>query len=171
MMGEAHTALALVCAGRGRRDEALAAADRAVELVRRGAVPGARANTLITAASAHADAGDAERAGALLREARDVLEAAPDPGRMVVERLERAKRTRGVRRAAPAPPDEAPELSERELAVLRLLASPLSQREIGEELYVSRNTVKTHTRHIFRKLGVSSRDAATARARELGLLG
>jgi LuxR family transcriptional regulator, maltose regulon positive regulatory protein len=171
MMGETHTALVLVHAERGRRDEALVAAERAVELVRRGAVPGARANSLITAASAHADAGDVEGAGALLREARDVLEAAPDPGRMVVERLERAERTRSVRRGAPAPPDEAPELSERELAVLRLLASPLSQREIGEELYVSRNTVKTHTRHIFRKLGVSSRDAATARARELGLLG
>jgi LuxR family transcriptional regulator, maltose regulon positive regulatory protein len=57
------------------------------------------------------------------------------------------------------------ELSERELAVLRLLASKLSQREIAAELYVSFNTVKTHTRAIFRKLGVASRAEAVDRAR------
>jgi len=62
------------------------------------------------------------------------------------------------------------ELSERELAVLRLMESKLSQREIAAELYVSFNTVKTHTRAIFRKLGVASRAEAVARARELGLL-
>ena len=53
---------------------------------------------------------------------------------------------------------------------LRLLASDLSQREIGSELYLSFNTVKAHTRSIFRKLGVSSRAEAVARGRELGLL-
>jgi LuxR family maltose regulon positive regulatory protein len=62
------------------------------------------------------------------------------------------------------------ELSERELAVLRLLASKLSRREIAAELYVSFNTVKTHMRAIFRKLGVASRPEAVERARELGLL-
>jgi len=62
------------------------------------------------------------------------------------------------------------ELSQRELAVLRLLESTLSQREIAGELYVSFNTVKTHTRTIFRKLGAASRAEAVARARELGLL-
>ena len=62
------------------------------------------------------------------------------------------------------------ELSERELTVLRLLASDLSQREIGSELYISLNTVKGHTRSIFRKLGVSSRAEAVARGRELVLL-
>ena len=61
------------------------------------------------------------------------------------------------------------ELSERELVVLRLLASDLSQREIGSELYISLNTVKGHTRSIFRKLGVSSRAEAVARGRELAL--
>ena len=61
----------------------------------------------------------------------------------------------------------APELSEREVAVLRLLASDLSQREIGAQLYVSFNTVKAHNRSIFRKLGVSTRAEAVARSREL----
>jgi LuxR family maltose regulon positive regulatory protein len=118
-----------------------------------------------------ADAGEPEGASALLREARELLDSCPEPGAMVVERLERAERRGSARPAARRPVSEAPELSERELSVLRLLASPLSQREIGAELYVSLNTVKTHSRHIFRKLGVSARDQAVARARELGLLG
>ena len=54
--------------------------------------------------------------------------------------------------------------------MLRLLPTPLSQREIGASLYVSVNTVKTHTKSIFRKLGVSTRAEAVARARELGLV-
>ena len=66
--------------------------------------------------------------------------------------------------------DSADELSERELAVLRLLSSQLSLREIGNELYVSLNTIKTHTRNIYAKLRVGSRDQAVVRARQLGLL-
>ena len=62
------------------------------------------------------------------------------------------------------------ELSERELTLLRLLASELSQREIGSELFISLNTVKGHVKSIFRKLGVTSRADAVARGRELGLL-
>ncbi len=62
------------------------------------------------------------------------------------------------------------DLSERELAVLRLLATDLTQREIGQELYVSLNTVKTHVKSIFRKLDVASRPDAVSRARELRLL-
>jgi LuxR family maltose regulon positive regulatory protein len=61
-------------------------------------------------------------------------------------------------------------LTEREQAVLELLRSGLSSREIGEELDISRDTVKTHTKHIYQKLGVSSRRKAVARGRELGLL-
>jgi LuxR family maltose regulon positive regulatory protein len=54
--------------------------------------------------------------------------------------------------------------------VLRLLASDLTQREIGSELYLSLNTVKSHTRSIFRKLGVSGREQAVTRARDLELI-
>ncbi len=54
--------------------------------------------------------------------------------------------------------------------MLRLLATDLSQREIGSELYVSFNTVKTHTRTLFRKLSVTSRAEAVTRGRELGLI-
>ena len=54
--------------------------------------------------------------------------------------------------------------------MLRLLATDLTQREIGRELYLSLNTVKSHTRSIFRKLGVSGREQAVARARQLELI-
>ena len=57
-----------------------------------------------------------------------------------------------------------------ELAVLRLLASELSARDIGGELFLSANTIRTHTRAIYRKLGVNSRADAVARAAVLGLL-
>jgi LuxR family maltose regulon positive regulatory protein len=54
--------------------------------------------------------------------------------------------------------------------VLRLLGSELSIAAIGDELYISRNTVKTHIRGIYRKLDADTRAAAVARARALGLL-
>ena len=62
------------------------------------------------------------------------------------------------------------ELTAREEAVLRLLPSGLSAREIGGELGISHETIKTHTKSIYRKLGASSRRDAVARARELELL-
>jgi LuxR family maltose regulon positive regulatory protein len=61
-------------------------------------------------------------------------------------------------------------LSERELSVLRYLPSRLSNREIGAELFVSLNTVKSHLKTIYRKLDVERRDEAVRRARQLGLI-
>jgi LuxR family maltose regulon positive regulatory protein len=61
-------------------------------------------------------------------------------------------------------------LSERELEVLRLLAEGLTNKAIGEHLYLALNTVKVHTRNIYGKLGVNNRTQAVVRARELGLL-
>jgi LuxR family maltose regulon positive regulatory protein len=58
----------------------------------------------------------------------------------------------------------------RELEVLRLLDSDLSNREIASRLFVSLDTVKSHTRHLYAKLGVHTRHQAVARARELGLI-
>ena len=62
------------------------------------------------------------------------------------------------------------ELSEAELRVLRYLPSNLKANEIAAELFVSSNTVRTHLRHIYGKLGAHSRSEAVTRARELGLL-
>lgn len=63
-----------------------------------------------------------------------------------------------------------PQLSDRELQVLRLVAEGLTNREVARRLFVSEATVKTHLVHAFGKLGVDSRTAAIARAREHGLL-
>jgi LuxR family maltose regulon positive regulatory protein len=60
-------------------------------------------------------------------------------------------------------------LSERELEVLRLLRSELSGPEIADRLIVSLNTLRTHTKNIFNKLGVNNRRAAIHRAEELDL--
>ncbi|MFN2136955.1 MAG: LuxR C-terminal-related transcriptional regulator, partial [Candidatus Promineifilaceae bacterium] len=61
-------------------------------------------------------------------------------------------------------------LSDRELEVLQLVAEGLSNREIGQRLFLAVNTVKGHNRRIFAKLGVQRRTEAVARARELGLV-
>ena len=60
-------------------------------------------------------------------------------------------------------------LSARELDVLRLLGTDLDGPDIARELIVSLNTVRTHTKNIYAKLGVNNRRAAVRRARELGL--
>jgi ATP/maltotriose-dependent transcriptional regulator MalT len=56
------------------------------------------------------------------------------------------------------------------VAVLRLLQGPPSLREIGQELHLSANTIKTHVQAIYRKLGVSMRRDAVEQGREAGLL-
>lgn len=83
----------------------------------------------------------------------------------------------GARAAVPAGTDlrEAAGLAldpitGRELEVLRLLDSELSNREIAARLYVSLDTVKSHTKHLYAKLGVHTRHQAVARARDLDLL-
>jgi LuxR family maltose regulon positive regulatory protein len=67
-------------------------------------------------------------------------------------------------------PSAIDSLSERELDVLRLLDSELTGPEIARELFVSHNTVRTHTKHIYTKLDVTNRRAAVLRAREQGLI-
>jgi LuxR family maltose regulon positive regulatory protein len=61
-------------------------------------------------------------------------------------------------------------LTAAELRLLPLLSTHLSFREIGERLFVSRNTIKTQAISVYRKLGVSSRSEAIERATELGLV-
>jgi LuxR family maltose regulon positive regulatory protein len=76
----------------------------------------------------------------------------------------------GRARSAPAGSRLVEPLSERELSVLRYLPSRMSNREIGAELYVSLNTVKSHVKAIYRKLDVDCRDDAVRRGRQLGLI-
>jgi LuxR family maltose regulon positive regulatory protein len=114
--------------------------------------------------------GRLERAEAALRSAREELAELVDAGRLaalaeaVALELEEA-RARARAGELLEPPTEA------ELAVLRLLDSDLSTRGIAGTLFLSPNTVRSHTRALYRKLGVGSRVDAVARATELGLLG
>ena len=61
-------------------------------------------------------------------------------------------------------------LTERELTILRLLASHLTLPEIGENLHISRHTVKSHVSRIYRKLGTTSRSEAVSEARRRRIL-
>ena len=61
-------------------------------------------------------------------------------------------------------------LSDREIEVLQLVAEGLTNREIGERLFLSLNTVKAHTRNLYGKLDIHSRTQAVAKARALGIL-
>jgi LuxR family maltose regulon positive regulatory protein len=156
---------------RGELREAAASLERAVVLARRGDRRLDLARALISLARLERRRRNHTDARAHTREARAVLDTCPDPG-VLGELLANTERSLQLARPAvraPSLPVHV-ELSERELMILRLLASELSQREIASELYVSFNTVKSHTRSVFRKLGVANRAAAVARGRELALI-
>lgn len=101
------------------------------------------------------------------------LAATTDHGEDAVTVQSHARRL--LQRATPAaPPRTAPPvtdaLSDRELQVLRLLDTELTGPQIARELYVTINTLRSHTKRIFTKLDVTTRTAAVRRARERGLL-
>ena len=167
--GLARLALAHALAGAGRLPEAEASAERA-ERIRRTAEPTVEnAQARLALASIRVARGRLPQAAADLAEARGALTGFADAGSLpaVAERTEQALEAADAARAQ-SDPVEAP--SAAELAVLMLLPTQLSQREIGGELFLSLNTVKSHTRELYRKLGVRSREEAVARAAELGLL-
>jgi LuxR family maltose regulon positive regulatory protein len=151
----------------GELDEAEGEIGRAVELSRRGPAKAEIGYALLAYAQVRHDLAQHDEARALVREARRAVESCPDPG-VLVEMLARAERR--LRAAGPIRSAAPEDLTDRELAVLRLLPSKLSLREIGSALYVSLNTVKSHSKGIYRKLGASSREEAVERARELGLV-
>lgn len=159
---------------RGRHGESATAADeieRGIKLGERVGLWHLVAYGSLALAEIRQREHDSAAARRLLARVRALLETLPDPG-TGLDRLAQTEKTLRLRATRDRDRASAPfwELSERELTVLRLLGSRLSQREIAAELYVSFNTVKSHTRTIFRKLGVTSRAEAVARARELGLL-
>ena len=165
LIGAAPLALGVSLAARGRPAEALPLTERGVALSRTFGQPIQLANALLGHAPVLRALGQHKRAADAIAEARSVLGACPDPG-ILAGRLAALDRPPQIRRARSA--DQ--ELTQRELRVLRLLHGDLSERDIGRELYVAHNTVHSHVRSIYRKLGVSSRADALERTRELRLL-
>jgi LuxR family maltose regulon positive regulatory protein len=80
-----------------------------------------------------------------------------------------------VRNRLSTPPSQSvnewgEQLTQREQSILRYLATDLSHAEIAEAEFISVNTVKTHTAHLYQKLGVANRRAAVRRSAQLGLI-
>ena len=166
-MGIAHHALGQALLELGRAQDAERELERA-ETLRRGPEPRLdHIHSLLVLTQARVARGRLTVAASELELAREQLDAFSDTGRLaaladeVAGRLEQAQA--GAEKTV-EPPSPA------ELSVLRLLASDLSQREIGTELFLSMNTVKTHTRNLYSKLGVSSRKEAIRQANALGLI-
>ncbi len=185
----AHSTLARLLVADGRVVEALALTDRLVRTAEDAGWVAAALDALVVQALGRHAAGDAR--GALESLARAFAVAEPegfvrtfvDEGPPMAALLkEAAKRQLAPgyvsllqRALAPGRPTRreglAEPLSERELEVLRLLATDLSGPEIARHLVVSLHTVRSHTKAVFAKLGVNSRRAAVHRGRELDLLG
>ena len=166
LCGIVYLALGRALSYQGAFAEAEEQLGRALELLEIDSMVLHRAHTLLLLASVRRGHGDLPGARALVARARELIERSADPGilAMLLGRSVRALDTGPHRRVEGAP------LTERELAVLRLLPARLSNREIGRELYVSINTVRSHIQSIYRKFEVATRDEAVAHARQLGLL-
>ena len=164
-----HLGLALACTATGRLDEAEHEALRGERLRRSPQPTVAHAHALLVRAHVRVARSRLAPAAADLERARRAIAEFPDPGRLpalaatLVHDLTAARASVGNRQLVEDP-------SAAELAVLRCLATGLSRREIGARLYISLNTVKTHTRELYRKLDATSRQEALARAEALGLL-
>jgi LuxR family maltose regulon positive regulatory protein len=144
---------------------------RAAELARIAGHASQTVYVLTALADAALAAGDRAAARAAVDEARETADtgvAFP----ATAQRLADAEQRIGRRAARAARRDGqlVEELTDRELSLLRALQGPLSQREIGAELYLSLNTIKGYTKSLYRKLGAASRADAVERGRELGLI-
>jgi LuxR family maltose regulon positive regulatory protein len=167
LSGIVYLALGRALGRQGELAEAEVQLGRALELFEIDSMLVHRALALLVLASVRHGRGDLPGARALVDQARELVDQATDPG-MLPSLLEQNEEALGSRPRRPV--QAAAPLTERELAVLRLLPTQLSTREIGRELYVSPNTVRSHIQAIYRKLQVSSRAEAVTKARQLGLL-
>jgi LuxR family maltose regulon positive regulatory protein len=148
----AYSVIADILSRRGQHDEAAVAVQRATELLPQlTEVYWLRMIEIrVRLAPVLATLGRRDEAETRLEEAAALLAQHSDAGVLPEWHQEAVQTVRGIR-------SRSRDLSDAERRVLRLLATDLTLREIGRELYLSQNTVKTHTRAIYRKLGVSSR--------------
>jgi LuxR family maltose regulon positive regulatory protein len=167
-IGAEHTAVAavlhLACGERERRSGDLRAADTffstAIYLLKDTQAGAWLALAHLLRAQVQRALGDPVAAAAGVDVADGILHRVPDPGNL---RERSARLTELAKSPARVTSEYGEELTERELAVLHLAATGLEQRQIAEQLYISYNTVKSHLKTSYRKLGVSSRAAAVER--------
>jgi LuxR family maltose regulon positive regulatory protein len=131
------------------------------------AVPHVAVQARLELAACYLALADPAGARALLREIEQILLQRPDLGVLVGQTEELRARLTKMRGSSGA---GASALTAAELRLLPLLCTHLSFPEIGEELFLSPNTVKSQAISIYRKLGVSNRSGAVTQSRELGLL-
>jgi DNA-binding CsgD family transcriptional regulator len=144
----------------GNASSALVALRRASQMWQELEAPYAAARTRVLAAQACAALGDHDTAGLELDVAREVF-----------ERLGAALDLAAVDALSPTgPPADSHGLTPRELEVLRLVAAGKTNRQIAAALVISDHTARRHLQNIFRKLGVSSRAAATAQGLQHDLI-
>ncbi|NRQ36398.1 AAA family ATPase [Nonomuraea sp. NN258] len=167
-------ALGSVLAAEGRYPEGRQLMERVLSVCKKaiGVSGWPTLNLLIVLAETSVDAGEWEAADGFIVQARHVLATEQDCGEYLRARL--AHIHAHLVNQRPAEPANGAAtghaLTAREQSVLRLLVEDLSLREIGQQMFVSTNTVKTHTRSIYRKLGVTSREEAVQIARHLRLV-
>jgi LuxR family transcriptional regulator, maltose regulon positive regulatory protein len=165
----AYIALGRVLAERGNLAGAQVELGKALSVRRRfpALSPWATLLGLLALARVHSARGERVEARVVLTEARAILEPFADDAGIFTELLERQEHK--VRVSNQPKGQLNKELTERELAVLRLLAGELATRQIADSLYVATSTVRTHVKSVYRKLGVSTRKEAVeeAHAREL----
>lgn len=182
-----HLTLVRLMVAKQRYDTALGLLDRLLPAATGRGRDGSLVEILMLQALAHGGGGALDAAMAPLVRALETAVPAGyarlflDEGEPMATLLDEAERrglaadaVRALRRTRapvlPAAVTLPEQLSERELEVLRLLATELTGPQISRQLFVSVNTLRTHTRHIFTKLDVTTRAAAVRRARDLGLL-
>jgi LuxR family maltose regulon positive regulatory protein len=168
------SALVFACAARvaahlGDMSQAREHARRAARLrpLLTYALPVVSTQALVELARAYLALVDPAGARAVLEQVRGILQQRPDLGTLVtaVQRLEER-----VNQITAATPVGASSLTAAELRLVPLLPTHLTYPEIGERLFISRHTVKTHAGSVYRKLGASSRAEAVDRIKQLGLV-
>ncbi len=170
--GYPTTSIALAVSARallrqGRYDEARSHLAKACTLTPLlTAAPWLAAQARLELARVHLTLRDDGSARGLLSEAGAILRAQPDLGTLGAQATDLRRELRKI----PEHGNGKAGLTRAELRLLPLLATHLSFREIGERLFVSRNTIKTQAISTYRKLGVSSRSDAIDRAAKLGLM-
>ena len=153
----------------GRWEEARALLDKSRELrsgLTHAFLPWLTLQTLLEEGRAYLAIRDVESVRSRVTQIRSLLEERPFVGVLAEQAGELERAVEAMRQRD----DAARGLTAAELRLLPLLATHLSFREIGETLFVSRNTVKTQAISVYRKLEVSSRSEAIAHAVELGLI-